>query len=135
MGEAHPLSGLRQPYASAGALFFRQGNQLRQDGPQRASAVADCPFDGPAEFAKRAVVLDDFKQRVVAEATAARLLKPDATMTNVLAFRANCPGWIGDGDVADVLRCAAVERNVAKFMQQPAIVRAIWAARCRVDDR
>src|SRR6478672_3024527 len=78
-----------------------------------------------AEFAERAVVLDDFEERVVAESICAGRLKANPATADVVAVRAYRAGRIGDGYMAHVVGRALFQGSVAKFFEEAAIVRFV----------
>ncbi len=56
------------PAQEVAGICHRQASDLGQQTADRTTTVAEQPFHDRAEFAKRAVVFDDLKDRIVAEA-------------------------------------------------------------------
>ncbi len=93
-----------------------------------AGAVAEGGFDRGAEFAEGAVVFDDFKEGIVAEAAGAGGFEANAAVTVAFGFGLDVSGWVGQGGVADVMGGAFFERQFAEFFQQQAVVGFVGGA-------
>jgi hypothetical protein len=100
-----------------------------------AGAVAKGSFDGRAEFAERAMVFYDFKQRIVAKAARAGRFKAHAAVAVIFGIGAHVALWIGERGVADVMSRALSEWHFAEFFQQKPIVRLISGAWARKTGR
>lgn len=91
---------------------LRRGREeLGNDGPESAGAVAEDPFDVGAEIAEGAVIFGQLKQRVVAKAVVARGREADAAVTNIVTFGADGASGISDRDVAHVVGRAFFQRQ------------------------
>ena len=97
------------------------GNQPRGG----AGAMAQAGLDPQPQLTKRAVILDNLEQRIVAEPLTAAGLEEDSPATGGLAFRLNLAGRIGDGDVANESCRTLLQGELAQLLQEQTIVRFV----------
>ncbi len=105
-----------------------EGEELGDDLAHGAGAVAEDAFDSGGELAEGAVALDDFEERVVAEAAAAGRLRQDAAAAGANAFGTDLAGGVGEGGVAGVEGPAIVGRDALETFQQQRVVAFVGRA-------
>ena len=94
------------------------------------------PLHGGAQFAERAVALDDFEQRIVAESAAAGEFVTNAAAASPFAVDPDLARRIGQRHVADVVGAALLvghARQVLKFFVVPRVGGVGAAVGRRVD--
>src|SRR4051812_17404927 len=92
--------------------LFSNSHELRYDGAQSSRTVAEGLLHSWAKLAERAVIFDQFEERVVAEAAGAGGLEANSTAADVVALCTNRAGRIGDCDMAHIVGRSLFERGI-----------------------
>jgi hypothetical protein len=84
--------------------------------------MAESPFHVGTEFAKRAVVFQDFKKRVVTEAVMAAWYQPNPSAASAESISADCPTRVSYRDVTDISGSSPLDGSLRQLVQKPPII-------------
>ena len=97
--------------------------------------MAEHALDFRRKLAKGAVILDDFEQGIVAEATRASRFKANSAAAATFACGPRQAGRIGHGQAAHVMGGATLQRRRTELFQQADIVPLVGGTRAGIAGR